>query len=232
MKKMLLKSALALLTALGAPLSPAQEPAPDLLLKTVTLEVISIIRQDKDNQAGNPAKVADLVETKILPLFDFARMTRIAAARSWPLATPQQQKALTAEFRTLLVRTYSTALLSYHDQVVEFKPLRAASADTEVTVKSVIRQSGAAPLSMDYEMEKLAGTWKVYDIKLDGVSLVTTYRESFAGTVRSSGMDGLIKLLADKNREGDARFRSHKTGDFFVPTMLVHALASRGSYIK
>lgn len=229
---MLLKSALALLTALGAPLACAQEPAPDLLLKTVTLEVISIIRQDKDIQAGNAAKVADLVETKILPLFDFVRMTQIAAARSWPLASPQQQKALTAEFRTLLVRTYSTALSGYHDQIIEFKPQRAGPGDSEVTVKSVIKQPGAAPLSMDYEMEKVAGAWKVFDIKLEGVSLVTTYRDSFAGTVRTSGMDGLIKLLADKNREGDARFRSHKTGDFFVPTMLVHALASRSIYFK
>jgi phospholipid transport system substrate-binding protein len=232
MKNMLPRSALALIVALCAPLCSAQELAPDLLLKSVTLEVLSIIRLDKDIQAGNPAKVADLVETKILPLFDFVHMTQIAAARNWPLATSQQQKALTAEFKTLLVRTYSTVLSGYHDQVVEFKPLRATPTDTGVTVRSVIRQSGAAPLSMDYEMEKLPGGWKVYDIKLEGVSLVTTYRDSFAGTVRSSGMDGLIKLLADKNREGDARFRSHKTGDFFVPTMLVHALASRGSYIK
>ena len=231
MNKMLLRSALALTIALGAPVSSAQAPAPDLLLKTVTLEVVAIVLQDRDIR-GNPAMVADLVETKILPLFDFPRMTQNAAARSWLAASPQQQKALTAEFRTLLVRTYSTALSSYHDQIIEFKPLRAAAGDREVTVRSVIRQSGAAPMSMDYEMEKLPQGWKVYDIKLDGVSLITTYRETFADTVRDSGMDGLIKLLADKNRLGDARFRSHKTGDFFLPTMLVHALASRASFFK
>jgi len=231
MNKMLLRSALALTIALGAPVSSAQAPAPDLLLKTVTLEVVAIVLQDRDIR-GNPAMVADLVETKILPLFDFPRMTQNAAARSWLAASPQQQKALTAEFRTLLVRTYSTALSSYHDQIIEFKPLRGAAGDREVTVRSVIRQSGAAPMSMDYEMEKLPQGWKVYDIKLDGVSLITTYRETFADTVRDSGMDGLIKLLADKNRLGDARFRSHKTGDFFLPTMLVHALASRASFFK
>ena len=232
MKKTLLKSALALITALSVPASFAQDPAPDLLLKTVTLEVIALVLHDKDIKGGNPAMVADLVETKILPLFDFPRMTQNAAARSWLAASPQQQKALTAEFRTLLVRTYSTALSSYHDQIIEFKPLRGAAGDREVTVRSVIRQSGAAPMSMDYEMEKLPQGWKVYDIKLDGVSLITTYRDTFADTVRDSGMDGLIKLLADKNRLGDARFRSHKTGDLFIPTMLVHSLASRGSYIK
>ena len=138
MNKMLLQSALALTIALGAPVSFAQAPAPDLLLKTVTLEVIAIVLQDRDIR-GNPAMVADLVETKILPLFDFPRMTQNAAARSWLAASPQQQKALTAEFRTLLVRTYSTALSSYHDQIIEFKPLRAAAGDSEVTVRSVIR---------------------------------------------------------------------------------------------
>ena len=138
MQKIVFKFALVLIAALAAPFSFAQDAAPDVLLKTVTLEVIAIIRQDKDIQAGNPAKVADLVETRILPLFDFSRMTQIAVARNWRLATPEQQKALTTQFRTLLVRTYSIALSSYRDQVIEFKPLRAAAGDTEVTVKSVI----------------------------------------------------------------------------------------------
>jgi len=216
MQKIIFKSALVLLSALAAPFSLAQDVAPDVLLKAVTLEVIAIIRQDKDIQAGNPAKVADLVETRILPLFDFTRMTQIAVARNWPLATPEQQKALTTEFKTLLVRTYSTALSSYRDQVIEFKRLRAVSGDTEVTVKSVMKQPGTEPLTMDYDMEKIAAGWKVYDIKIDGVSLVATYRETFAGKVREGGVDGLIKSLSDKNRQGDAHFRSHQTANFYV----------------
>jgi phospholipid transport system substrate-binding protein len=199
--------ALALGSALALPFSLAQDIAPDVLLKSVTLEVLASIRQDKEMQAGNAAKIAVLVETKILPHFDFPRMTRIALARNWRVATPEQQKTLTVEFRTLLVRTYSVALSSYRDQVVEFKPLHAPPGATEVTVKSLIRQPGTPPLTLDYDMENLAALWKVYDVKIEGISLVTTYRETFAAKVREGGIDGLIKSLADKNRQGDARFR-------------------------
>jgi phospholipid transport system substrate-binding protein len=208
-----------LIAALLAPASPAQDVAPDVLVKAVTLDVIAVIRNDWDIQAGNTAKVADLVETRILPLFDFTRMTQLAVARNWRVATPEQQKTLTAEFKTLLVRTYSIALSNYRDQAIEFKPLRAAPGVTEVTVKSVIKQSGAEALTMDYDMEKLAEGWKVYDIKIDGVSLITTYRETFAGKVREGGLDGLIKSLSDKNRQG-ARLRS-QTKDFHVPAMVM-----------
>lgn len=208
-----------LMLALAAPPAFAQDVAPDALVRAVTFDVLAVIRQDKDIRAGNPAKIADLVETRILPLFDFDRMTQIAVARNWRLATPEQQKTLTAEFRTLLVRTYSTALSSYRDQVVEFRPLRAAPADTEVTVKSVIRQAGTAPLGMDYDMEKTAAGWKVFDVKIEGVSLITTYRETFAAKVRESGLEGLIQLLSEKNRRGDARFRTGETGDFYLPAL-------------
>ena len=201
MQKIVLKSALVLISALAAPFSLAQAVAPDVLLNAVTSEVIAIIRQDKDIQAGDPAKVADLVETRILPLFDFTRMTRIAVARNWRLATPEQQKALTLEFKTLLVRTYSTALSSYRDQVIEYKPLRVAPDATEVTVRSDVQQSGAERLTIDYDMEKTPAGWKVYDIKIAGVSLVTTYRGTFAGKVRDGGIEGLIKSLWDKNRQ-------------------------------
>jgi phospholipid transport system substrate-binding protein len=224
MQKIVFKCALVLISALAAPFSLAQDVAPDVLLKAVTLEVIAIIRHDQDIQAGNPAKVADLVETRILPLFDFTRMTQIAVARNWRLATPEQQKALTTEFKTLLVRTYSTALLSYRDQVIEFKRLRAASGDTEVTVKSVMKQPGTEPLTMDYDMEKIAAGWKVYDIKIDGVSLITAYRETFAGKVREGGVDGLIKSLSDKNRQGDARFRSHQQENSYVLVIALSVL--------
>ena len=202
MQKIALGSTLALISALAAPLSPAQDVAPDVMLKAVTSEVIAIIRQDKDIQAGDPAKVADLVETRILPLFDFTRMARIAVARNWRLATPEQQKALTLEFKALLVRTYSTALSSYRDQVIEYKPLRLTPDATEVTVRSDVRQSGKERITIDYEMEKTSAGWKVYDVKIAGVSLVTTYRDTFAGKVRDSGIEGLIKSLSDKNRQG------------------------------
>jgi len=205
MHRIVAKSALLLLATLATAFALADDVAPDVLLKSVTEEVIAIIKLDKDIQAGSPAKVAGLVETRILPHFDFARMTQIAAARSWRLATPEQQQALTVEFKTLLVRTYSTALSGYRDQVIEFRPLRSAPGDSEVTVKSLVRQSGMPPLPIDYDMERLATGWKVYDIKIEGVSMVTTYRETFAGIVRNSGVDGLIKSLADKNRQGDSR---------------------------
>ena len=202
MQKIVLKSALVLISALAAPFSLAQAVAPDVLLNAVTSEVIAIIRQDKDIQAGDPAKVADLVETRILPLFDFTRMTQIAVARNWRLATPEQQKALTLEFKTLLVRTYSTALSSYRDQVIEYKPLRLTPDATEVTVRSDVRQAGGERMTIDYDMEKTPAGWKVYDVKITGVSLVTTYRDTFAGKVRNSGIEGLIKSLSDKNRQG------------------------------
>jgi phospholipid transport system substrate-binding protein len=224
MHKIIFNFALLLLSALSAPFSLAEDVAPDALLKTVTVEVIAIIRQDKDIQAGNPVKVAEVVETRILPLFDFTRMTQLAVARNWRTATPEQQKALTKEFRTLLVRTYSTALSSYRDQVIEFKPLRAASGATEVTVRSVMKQPGMEPLAMDYDMEKLTADWKVYDIKIDGISLITTYRETFAGKVRDGGVEGLIKSLTDKNRLGDVRFRSHQTEDAAFPRILQSVL--------
>jgi len=192
-------------------IAPSQALAPDVLLNAVTLEVIAIIKQDKDFQAGRPMKVAHLVETKILPLFDFVHMTRLAVARNWRLASPEQQATLTMEFKTLLVRTYSTALSTYRDQVIEFKPLRVDPASTDITVRSDVRQSGTERLSIDYDMQKTPAGWKVYDIKVSGVSLVTTYRETFAEKVRDGGVDGLIKSLSDKNRQGESSLRSFTT---------------------
>lgn len=178
----------------------AQDVAPDVLVKSITTEVIGIIKQDRDIQAGNSKKIADLVEKRILPHFSFARMTQIAVAVNWRRATPEQQKMLTEEFKTLLVRTYSNALSLYRDQVIEFKPLRMRPDDAEVTVKSDIRQKGAQPVTLDYDMEKTPSGWKVFDVKVSGVSLITNYREDFAAQVRESGIDGLIKVLVSKNR--------------------------------
>ncbi len=195
-----MKYLLSLLLVALSSLALAQEAAPDVLVKSITTEVIGIIKQDKDIQAGNSKKIADLVEKRILPHFSFARMTQIAVAVNWRRATPEQQKALTEEFKTLLVRTYSNALSLYRDQVIEFKPLRMKPDDTEVTIKSDIKQKGAQPVTLDYDMEKTPSGWKVFDVKVSGVSLITNYREDFAAQVRESGIDGLIKVLVSKNR--------------------------------
>jgi len=199
-----------LVFALGALLdagqnAQAQAVSPDVLMKGVTSEVIAVLQENKG--ASQPTKVADLVEAKVLPLFDFPRMTSIAVALNWRSASPAQQKALTAEFKTLLVRTYSVALSNYRDQRIDYLPLRAAPADTEVTVRSMVRQSGAEPLSIDYEMEQTPSGWQVYDIKIAGVSLVINYRASFAAEIREIGVDGLIKSLADKNAQNRSGVR-------------------------
>ncbi len=197
---------LALAIAAFVPGVVSQEVSPDALVKNITQEVLTIIKHDKDIQAGQAKKVVELVQTRILPHFNFTRMTQSAMARNWRIATPEQQQALTREFKTLLVRTYSTALSNYRDQAIEYRPLRATANDTDVTVKSEVRQAGAQSVTIDYEMEKTAAGWKVYDVKVGGVSLITTYRETFASEVRERGVDGLIKALAAKNRQGDARF--------------------------
>jgi|SRR5882672_139027 phospholipid transport system substrate-binding protein len=197
-----MKTAFSLFLALLAPLAQAQTVAPDVLVKSITDEVAAAIKKDKDIQAGDTAKVVQLIEAKIVPHFNFTRMARIAMARNWRSATPEQQKEIAAEFKTLLVRTYSTALVNYKEQKIEYKPLRAKPEDDEVTVKSDVKPSGSAqPVEIDYEMEKTPNGWKVYDVKVGGVSLVTTYRDTFASEVRERGIDGLIKSLSAKNRE-------------------------------
>jgi phospholipid transport system substrate-binding protein len=190
-----------LLLALFAPPALAQDLAPDVLVKSVTQEVIGIIRQDKDIQAGNQKKTVALVEDKVLPHFNFGRMTALAVGPNWRKATAEQQKQLVDQFRTLLVRTYSSALAAYRNQAIEFKPLRAQAADTDVMVRSDVKQPGGEPVTIDYSMEKTPAGWKVYDVAIGGVSLVTTYRETFINEIRASGIDGLIKALADRNRQ-------------------------------
>ena len=197
-----MKIALCFLLAVLPPLAQAQSAAPDVLVKTITDEVTAALKKDKDIQAGDTKKAADLIETKIVPHFNFTRMARIAMARNWRSATPEQQKEIASEFKTLLVRTYSTALVNYKEHQIDYKPLRAKPEDSEVTVKSDVKPSGSTqPVTIDYELEKTANGWKIYDVKVDGVSLVTTYRDTFATEVRERGIDGLIKSLATKNRE-------------------------------
>ena len=177
-----------------------QELSPDALVKNVTLEVVDLIAKDKEIQSGNRAKLIALIDEKVLPHFNFTSMTALAMGPSWNKATPEQKKLLTQEFRTLLVRTYASALAAYSDQKFDFRPLRAKPTDTDVTVNVRVLQAGAQPVPIDYNMEKTAGGWKVYDVLIAGVSLVANYRTEFANVVRESGIDGLIKGLQTKNR--------------------------------
>jgi phospholipid transport system substrate-binding protein len=179
----------------------AQDVAPDVLAKKVTDEVIAVLRADKDIQAGNTKKVLDLVEAKVLPHFDFSRMTRLAVGAPWRQATPAQQQSLTTEFRQLLLNTYTSAFTQYRNQTIEYRPLKIQPSDNEVVVRSLIRQSsGADPIDINYSMAKTDAGWKVYDLTIAGVSLVQNYRSSFSSEIQKGGVDGLIQVLAAKNK--------------------------------
>jgi len=190
---------LALALGLNAPVALANDTPPDVLARTTSQEVLAILKQDKTIQGGNQSRVYQLVEAKILPNFDFNRMTQLALGKHWPRATAKQKQELVTEFRNLLVRTYSSSLTEFTDQTVEFKPLTMKPDDTDVTVRSEIRQPGGQPIPIDYSMYKTSFGWKVYDVTIDSVSLVTNYRASFASTIRQSGIDGLIKTLATRS---------------------------------
>jgi phospholipid transport system substrate-binding protein len=181
----------------------ANDMTPDVLIKSVSSEVLEIVRADKDIQSGNAKKAADLVEKKIAPNFDFVHMTRLALGRDWRQASAEQQKALTNEFQALLVRTYSRALTEYKNQTIDVKPLVLKAGETDVKVRSEIKQPGAKSIQLDYYLQKNNTSWKIYDIEVAGISLVTNYRESFASEVRNSGIDGLLKSLQTKNKSGD-----------------------------
>lgn len=202
--KTILNGVLALILAgLLAP-SRAQELPPDVLVKNVTTEVVELITKDKEIRSGSRAKLVEVIEQKVLPHFNFGAMTALAMGQSWNKATAEQKKRLVQEFRTLLVRTYASALAAYAEQRFDFRPLRARPTDTDVTVNVRVLQSGAQPVPIDYSMEKTAGGWKVYDVMVGGVSLVANYRTEFNATVREAGIDGLIKNLQAKNRSLDA----------------------------
>jgi phospholipid transport system substrate-binding protein len=177
---------------------------PDALIRKTVDEVLAVVKQDKDIQAGNQKKILDLVDAKVLPHFDFERMTRLAVARGWRSAKPEQKQQLITEFRTLLVRTYTSAFTRFNDQSVEIKPLRMQPGDDEVTVRTLIVKSGSQPISVDYEMEKTADGWKAFDLSVEGASLVTTYRGTFAEQIQQGGIDGLIKTLVDKNKAAES----------------------------
>jgi phospholipid transport system substrate-binding protein len=180
----------------------ADTPDPDVLIKNTVHEVLEIVRSDKELRSGNQKKMLELVDAKVLPHFNFEHMTKLAVGKSWRTATPEQKQALMSEFRIMLVRTYTKAFTSYRDQVVEIKPFKLDAASTEVTVKTAIVKPGSSqlPILADYDMEKTADGWKVYDLTVEGVSLVTSYRGTFADQIQQVGIDGLIKTLADKNK--------------------------------
>ena len=179
----------------------AIETSPDTLVDNTAQEVLAIVRQDKEIRGGNKAKILDLVEAKVLPHFNFNRMTRLAMGKNWSKAAPEQQQELVKEFRTLLVRTYSNALSNYSDATIKVEPLKSKGNETDTTVKTrVIQEQGQEPVPIDYSMEKTSDGWKVYDVTVAGVSLVTNYRSTFNTQVREGGVEKLIKTLADKNR--------------------------------
>lgn len=204
MSRMIASLLLLLPLALAAPPTQAQE-GPDALVKRVAEDVLATIRADKEIQAGNQAKIKQVMEIKLVPNFDFPRMTALAMGRNWRAANPEQQKELTDQFRTLLVRTYSGALSNYRDNTMNYKPLRMNPGDTEVVVRTDVTRPGQAPVQIDYSMEKTPEGWKAYDVIVAGVSLVTNYRDEFNDIIKSSGVDGLIKTLADKNRGAPAK---------------------------
>jgi phospholipid transport system substrate-binding protein len=192
-------AAIAALLALLAGVVHAQDLAPDLLVKNVTTEVIDILQGDKAVREDR-SKVIQLIETKVLPHFNFQAMTASAVGRNWDKASAEQKARLMEEFKTLLVRTYASALASYSSQKFDFRPLRAKATDTDVTVNVRVLQPGAQAVTLDYDMEKRPNGWKVWDVRVGGISLVANYRTEFDNQVREGGMDGLIKTLQTKNK--------------------------------
>lgn len=179
----------------------AKDTAPDLLVKNTVDEVIAIIKQDNGIKKGEKDRILDLVENKILPHFNFTRMTQLAMGKNWSKVEPQQQKELVNEFQTLLVRTYSNALTNYRDEVIEVNPISPQSDAKNTTVKTVVIQGrGREPVPIDYSMEKTDSGWKVFDVTVAGVSLVTNYRSTFNSQIKKGGINGLIESLAKKNK--------------------------------
>ncbi len=205
-----MKKLLALFLAMFVTATVFAEEAPDVLVQRVTEEVLDIVRKDKDIQNGHTQKVMELVDKKVLPNFNFTRMTALALGKEWRKASPQQQQQLTAEFRTLLVRTYSNALTSYKNQKIVYKPFKMASADTDVLVRTEVQQPGSKPVQLDYSLEKVDGSWKVYDVVVAGISLVTNYRDQFNQEVRNGGIDGLIAAIAAKNKSLESAAKAEK----------------------
>ena len=201
MRRTLLIGLMAVFCSAAAQTGAQNMTPPDALARSVTDEVLAVLRADRNIQAGNQKKVVDLVEKKVLSHFNFLRMTQLAVGRHWREASPEQQKLLVEEFRALLVQTYAATFAAYRDQQVEYRPLRMQPDDTDVVVKSLINQSGGKPVTIDYKMQKSDAGWKVYDVVVGDLSLVQSYRGSFNSEVQKGGIDGLVKALTEKNKQ-------------------------------
>ena len=189
------------LCLLGFGIASLAAEAPDELVKRTAEDVLAIVKADKDIQAGNQEKLFALAQEKILPNFNFDKVSRLVLGKNWTKATPEQKAGFQTEFKSLLIRTYATALSKYKNQTIEYAPLRMADGAANASVKTSIVQPGGQPIAVNYSLEKQAdATWKVYDIVIEGVSLVTNYRGQFAQEIRQNGLDSLIKKLADKNK--------------------------------
>lgn len=192
----------AMIVAMGAGVqmaAHAADEAPDVLIKNASNEIIDLIKNDKAIQAGDIKHTQEVIESKVLRYFDFNKMTGSAVGREWRNATPEQKTQLAREFQTLLVRSYSNAFTQYKNQTVDVKPFKAPAADTEVTVKTEVKQPGGKPVPIDYDLVKSADGWKVFDVYVAGVSLVANYRDTFNQEIKAGGIDGLIKSLHEKN---------------------------------
>lgn len=185
---------------LSNPVHAAAEIGADELVRQTAEDVLTTIKNDREIQAGNQQKIFALAEEKILPNFDFERVCRMVLGKNWKSASPEQQAIFQKEFRSLLLRTYATALGKYRNQVIEYKPLRAEPDAKNVSVKTQIIQPGGQPIAVDYSLVKVEGGWKVYDIVIESVSLVTNYRSQFSNEIRTNGLDSLNKKLAEKNK--------------------------------
>ncbi|NNM83069.1 MAG: ABC transporter substrate-binding protein [Burkholderiales bacterium] len=180
------------------------EAAPDVVIRDLAKQVTSIIKQEQQKKSDKKA-LAEAVDAKIMPHFDFIRMTKLAVGREWRTATPVQQKSLIDEFHTLLMNTYSSAIASYKNQPIEVLPLEGQPDGNQVMVHSRIIQQDKEPITVDYRMEKTANGWMIFDVSVEGISLVTNYRSTFQTEISNSGIDGLIRMLTDKNKKFDTK---------------------------
>jgi phospholipid transport system substrate-binding protein len=194
-----LRVVMALLAALAFAGAARAQEAPEALVKRVSEEVLQTVKSDPKIQAGDRDRIREVLEAKLAPHFDFERMTALAMGRGWRQASPDQQKQLVEQFKTLLVRTYSNAFVQYRNETISYKPFRADPGATDVTVRTEIVRPGQSPVQIDYSLGKKGGDWKAYDVIVGGVSLVTNYRDEFAAQIQSGGIDGLIKSLQAKN---------------------------------
>lgn len=198
-------AALLAVATLGlSPVVHAADETPDALIKRLSDEVMAAIKADKSLQGGETSRIMTLVDSKVMPNVNFQRMTAAAVGPAWRQATPEQQKRLQDEFKTLLVRTYSGALAQVNDQVITLKPQRGAATDNEVVVRTEVRGRGD-PIQLDYRLEKTATGWKIYNLNVLGVWLVETYRSQFAQEINSKGVDGLIATLTERNRSNASK---------------------------